>query len=161
VAAGRRRPDGQRRTTTGQPAHRLVTADIEAEFLQHPETALATARILATSHFPESLVTDVLVAAGLDPELVLGAASRVVPLDTRRRSAEWRAAVVEAWDRQCAFCGYDGQLGGVPVGLEAGHVRWWSFDGPDELDNGLALCALHHKLFDRGVPGLDNEVASP
>ncbi|HEY8642404.1 MAG TPA: HNH endonuclease [Candidatus Dormibacteraeota bacterium] len=28
--------------------------------------------------------------------------------------------------------------------------------GPDELDNGLALCALHHKLFDLGVLGLNS-----
>ncbi len=134
------------------------TPDVEAELLLHPETALATARVLVTSHFPESLVTDVLVAAGLDPELVLGGGTaRVVVLDGRRRSAEWRSAVVEAWDRQCAFCGYDGQLGGAQVGLEAAHVRWWAFEGPDDLDNGLALCALHHKLFDRGVLGLDGQ----
>ena len=49
----------------------------------------------------------------------------------------------------------DGQLAGRPVGLEAAHVRWFNFDGPDELDNGLALCSLHHKLFDRGVLGID------
>ena len=134
------------------------TPDVEAELLQHPETALATARVLVTSHFPETLVTDVLVATGLDPEMVLGGStSRVVAMDGRRRSAEWRNAVVEAWDRQCAFCGYDGQLAGAQVGLEAAHVRWWSFDGPDDLDNGLALCALHHKLFDRGVLGLDDQ----
>jgi putative restriction endonuclease len=30
--------------------------------------------------------------------------------------------------------------------------------GPDDLDNGLALCSLHHKLFDRGVLGLDEEL---
>jgi putative restriction endonuclease len=34
-------------------------------------------------------------------------------------------------------------------------VRWFAFDGPDALDNGLALCALHHKLFDLGVLGLN------
>jgi putative restriction endonuclease len=34
-------------------------------------------------------------------------------------------------------------------------VRWFSFDGPDSLNNGLALCVLHHKLFDLGVLGLD------
>jgi putative restriction endonuclease len=28
----------------------------------------------------------------------------------------------------------------------------------DELDNGLALCSLHHKLFDRGVFGLDDDL---
>lgn len=44
------------------------------------------------------------------------------------------------------------------MGVNAALVRWWSFDGPDELDNGLALCALHHKLFDRGALGLDDGV---
>ncbi len=42
----------------------------------------------------------------------------------------------------------------MPVGLEAAHVRWWAFDGPDEVENGLCLCSLHHKLFDMGVLGL-------
>jgi putative restriction endonuclease len=62
--------------------------------------------------------------------------------------------VLEAWDRQCAFCGYDGQFVGSSVGIEAAHVRWFAFDGPDSLDNALALCSLHHKLFDLGVLGL-------
>lgn len=34
------------------------------------------------------------------------------------------------------------------------HVRWWAFDSPDDVDNGLCLCALHHKLFDKGVLGV-------
>lgn len=54
---------------------------------------------------------------------------------------------------------YDGQAGGVPVGLEAAHIRWFKLDGPDSLDNGLALCSLHHKLFDRGMLGLDDDLA--
>ena len=33
-------------------------------------------------------------------------------------------------------------------------MRWFKLGGPDELDNGLALCSLHHKLFDRGALGL-------
>jgi putative restriction endonuclease len=66
--------------------------------------------------------------------------------------------VLEAWDRQCAFCGYDGQLAGASIGIDAAHVRWWAFDGPNTLDNGLALCALHHKLLDIGVLGLDADL---
>jgi putative restriction endonuclease len=64
--------------------------------------------------------------------------------------------VIEAWDGACAFCGFDGSLGGAPVGIEAAHVRWFNFGGPDDLDNGLALCTLHHKLFDRGALGLSD-----
>jgi len=34
---------------------------------------------------------------------------------------------------------------------DAAHIKWHQAGGPDETVNGLALCALHHKLFDRGV----------
>lgn len=52
------------------------------------------------------------------------------------------------------MCGFDGALGRTPVGLQAAHVRWHSQHGPDEVANGLALCALHHVLLDLGVLGL-------
>ena len=29
---------------------------------------------------------------------------------------------------------------------------------PDDVDNGLCLCSLHHKLFDRGALGLDADL---
>ena len=60
-----------------------------------------------------------------------------------------------------AMCGYDGRLGTDAVGLDAAHVRWWAFDGPDVVDNGLCLCSFHHKLLDRGVLGItdDHEVS--
>jgi putative restriction endonuclease len=37
-------------------------------------------------------------------------------------------------------------------------VRWFTFDGPDTLDNGLALCSLHHKLLDHGALGLSDDL---
>jgi len=58
---------------------------------------------------------------------------------------------------QCAVCGFDGALGRNPVGIQAAQVRWHSQDGPDEVANGLALCALHHVLLDLGVLGLTPE----
>ncbi len=33
-------------------------------------------------------------------------------------------------------------------------MRWHSQNGPDVVANGLAQCALHHALLDRGVLGL-------
>jgi hypothetical protein len=61
---------------------------------------------------------------------------------------------IVAWTSATAFCGFDGALRGAPGGSEAAHIRWFNFDGPDDLDNGLALCSLHHKLLDRGAIGL-------
>jgi len=49
---------------------------------------------------------------------------------------------------------FDGQLGREAVAIDAAHVRWWAAAGPDEVANGLALCSLHHKLFDRGALGI-------
>lgn len=115
------------------------------------------ARAIVDGQFPSTVAPDVLLAVGLDPDVGLDLTFREATLVAgaiRRRSAQWRADVLQAWDRQCAFCGYDGALAGAPVGLEAAHVRWFTFDGPDDLDNGIALCALHHKLFDRGALGL-------
>lgn len=66
-----------------------------------------------------------------------------------------RDLVLSAYEYRCTFCGYDGKIGTVPVGLEAAHVRWWAFGGPDDVDNGLCLCSLHHKLFDKGVLEVD------
>ena len=133
-----------------------LTPELEAALRQRPELLRTVARRLVEAQFPMTIAPDVLSAVGLDPDLVLETAADVVDLVARRRrSAGWRERILEAWDRQCAFCGYDGQLGGVAVGIEAAHVRWFNVGGPDTDDNGMALCSLHHKLFDRGALGLD------
>ena len=72
-----------------------------------------------------------------------------VEAQRRRRSTTFRVDVLAAYEYRCAVCGYDGRLGTDSVGLDAAHIRWWAFEGPDELDNALCLCVLHHKLFDR------------
>lgn len=133
------------------PTGRFVPA-VEAQ-LQDVAVLYATARAVAEAEFPPSLVADVLTAAGLDPDDVYGTTT-VARLPARKRSSSWAASILEAWDRQCAFCGFDGQLGSGSVGLDAAHVRWFNHDGPDAPDNGLALCSLHHRLFDRGALGL-------
>ncbi|MCC6497725.1 MAG: HNH endonuclease [Propionibacteriaceae bacterium] len=126
----------------------------EVEEQLRPDVIHATARAIVEAEFPASLVDDVLAAVGFDADQTVGP---VLVGRSRRRTAGWPAQVLAAWDRQCAFCGYDGQLGMGSVGLEAAHVRWFNFEGPDQLDNGLALCALHHKLFDRGALGLSDD----
>jgi len=124
--------------------------------LRDPGIAAVAARQLVESEFPSTVAPDVLMAVGLDPDTVLGVT--VAPAPRRHRLSSWPATILQAWDRQCAFCGFDGQLGAATVGVEAAHIRWFAFDGPDTPDNGLALCSLHHKLFDHGVLGLDHDL---
>ena len=149
------------RRVTGQ-----FEPSVEHALMTQPSLIRAAARDLVMSNFPDTVAPDVLEAVGLDAAEVLGASDLLLlpPTGTatergeRRRDPGWRVIVLEAWDRQCAFCGYDGQLGGATVGTEAAHVRWFAFDGPDTPENGLALCSLHHKLFDLGVLGLDRRL---
>jgi putative restriction endonuclease len=135
---------------TQDVAGRLDPA-IEAR-LAEPDVLHTVARALVEAEFPPTIAGDVLADVGLDPDQVTAPACRVP--SPRRRDGAWPGHVLTAWDRQCAFCGFDGQLGFGSVGIEAAHVRWFTHGGPDSLDNGLALCSLHHKLLDRGALGL-------
>lgn len=122
------------------------------EALRDPDIAAAAARQLVESEFPPTIAPDVLMAVGMDPDDILAVGAAKVP---HRRQSAWPGKVLAAWNRQCAFCGFDGQLGDAPVGIEAAHIRWFNYGGPDHVDNGLALCSLHHKLLDRGALGLN------
>ena len=37
------------------------------------------------------------------------------------------------------------------------HIRWHQAHGPATIPNGIALCALHHELFDAGTFTLSSE----
>jgi putative restriction endonuclease len=114
------------------------------------------AHVLLDSNFEPSLHPDICALAGLDVEAGETTA-QTVSAGRRRRPAEFRRVVLMAYEYQCSFCGYDGTLGGMPVALDAAHVKWWAMDGPDTVDNGVCLCSLHHKLFDKGVLGVTED----
>lgn len=138
----------------GAPISGQFVEPLENYLTKNVNEMYATARILVEQQFPTSIASDVLTTVGLDPGLIFSSGAPPVPDEVqRRRSSTWRHEILQAWDRACAFCGFDGQAGGAPVGIEAAHVRWFNFGGPDDVDNGLALCSLHHKLLDRGVLG--------
>ena len=40
------------------------------------------------------------------------------------------------------------------LGVEAAHIKWHQAGGPDVVSNGLCLCVLHHRVFDRGAIGI-------
>ncbi|GGZ17103.1 restriction endonuclease [Streptomyces nitrosporeus] len=128
-----------------------LSPELREALRREPSLLGRMARVLLDRNFPASLHGDLCEAVGLGPE---PAGAPELPAARRRRDPRMREMVLSAYEYRCAFCGYDGRIGAVPVGLEAAHVRWWAFDGPDEVTNGLCLCSLHHKLFDRGVLGI-------
>lgn len=71
---------------------------------------------------------------------------RTVVASVRRklRSASFKLRVLEAYDHQCAMCGLQLRL------VEAAHIIPVNHEAStDETRNGLALCVLHHRAFDR------------
>lgn len=107
-------------------------------------------RSLLDANFPPTLHEDILDAVGIEME---PAELPQIP-KARRRDPAFRERVLLAYEYRCAFCGFDGQLLREAVAIDAAHIRWWAAAGPDEVANGLALCSLHHKLFDRGAVGI-------
>jgi putative restriction endonuclease len=103
---------------------------------------------IVDAHFPESIRADVLAAVGLasDPAEVL-----MDTRATRRRDPAFREKVLLAYQYRCGVCGHDLRLGRQTIGLEAAHIKWFQANGPDEVPNGIALCSLHHKVFDLGA----------
>ena len=153
--------DGQDVKDEPAPLRRAeATGQLDPEFaaalLRDPSLLMKCARYLLESNFPESLQRQIASVVGLDLET--GDLAEIIPIEEkRRRSTKFREEVLLAYEYRCAMCGYEGRLGRDVVGLEAAHVKWWALEGPDDLSNGLALCNMHHLLFDRGVLGVSEE----
>lgn len=101
------------------------------------------------SHFPESIHEDILSAVGLD----LSYTTRRV----RKRNPKFRDKILRAYGYSCAVCGFNVRMAHQLVGVEAAHIKWHQAGGPDIESNGLALCSMHHKLFDHGVFTINND----
>lgn len=113
-------------------------------------------RRLLDAHFPSSLHEDIAAELGLylHSEMAVQDAREDSPSYTvtraRRRDPRFRERVLRAYEFRCCVCGFDLRIGQLSAGLEAAHIQWHTANGPDIESNGLALCALHHKLFDLG-----------
>lgn len=134
-----------------------VVPELEAALVSDPQLLVLATRALLDANFPESLHGDICALVGLDIAAVEVQVARERASSLRRRDPRFRELVLIAYEYRCAMCGYDGRLGAEAVGLDAAHVRWWAFDGPDTVDNALCLCSIHHKLLDRGVMGIDSK----
>jgi len=122
---------------------------------KNPQVAAEIAQALLTANLAETLHGDILAAVGL----AVYTGSAKLPRDPR-----FRDAVLDAYGRDCAVCGFDVRLGSVSLAVEAAHIRWHQHGGPSSVDNGLCLCSTHHKIFDLGgftlKAGFEVEVAN-
>lgn len=74
----------------------------------------------------------------------------------RKRSSTFQRRVRDAYNERCAVCGKGRQSpDGIPE-VEVAHIFPKSKDGNDNVQNGLALCKLHHWAFDNGWLSVTN-----
>lgn len=73
-------------------------------------------------------------------------------ISKKQRDNSFRARVLRSYDYRCAFSGIQLKL------VEAAHIVPVSFEtSTDDTCNGIALSALHHKAYDRGLITFDEQ----
>lgn len=98
-----------------------------------------------------------IVAATKPATIGLGTASsesrkRVLSQVARTlRDSSFAARVLAVYGSRCAMCGLQLRL------LDAAHIVPASVSGNDSTSNGLALCALHHRAYDRSLVSVDEK----
>jgi putative restriction endonuclease len=115
---------------------------------------------------PDNAVRLELDSAHLDSETLslVNASSeeqerRVVQILMNRkiRDASFRRQVCQAYDNTCAITGLKMVNGGGKAEAQAAHIWSVAAGGPDVVQNGLALSATVHWLFDRHLISLTDD----
>ncbi|RWZ54617.1 restriction endonuclease [Halobacillus fulvus] len=118
------------------------TDEVASLFIEDPSLIMEAAHMVLDNHFPDTYHSELLQAVGLN----VYAFRRY-----KKRDPEFRKKVLSAYNERCAVCGFQAKINDAIVGVEAAHIKWHQASGPDTEENGLALCSLHHKLFDKGI----------
>ena len=78
-------------------------------------------------------------------------------VNRRFRDVKFRQHVRIAYDRRCAFTGLRLINGKGRPEVEAAHIMPVEENGPDSVQNGIALSGTVHWMFDRGLLSMDDD----
>lgn len=148
---------GERLRTGDVPPSILRAVDARGGFSEpvfsllqvRPDLVAELTADILEEHFEASFHEEILDAVGMPWVSNLSARGK--------RSVEFREDLIRLYQHRCAVCGFDGMLGTSQFALEAAHVQWHAHGGPDQPENGILLCSLHHKAFDRGALSLSED----
>lgn len=116
------------------------------EFYQRWDSLVAESQqILADKHAEEVLYTPDEAPVISRPS---GATEREVTVLIRLGQSFFRRAVLSSYEYSCCICEID-----LPQLLVGSHILAWSVSKEQRTDpqNGVCLCALHDRAFDRGL----------
>ena len=84
---------------------------------------------------------------------------RVVAMTTRVvRDRVFRRVVLRAYGERCGVTGLKLINGGGRAEVAAAHIRPVEHNGPDIINNGIALSGTAHWMFDRGLIGFSDDL---
>lgn len=78
--------------------------------------------------------------------------------EKKERSRKFVEEVLDAYERKCAICSQSIRLGDTLLGIDACHLKPIQHFGDDNINNGIALCKIHHWAIDRGAMSISNEM---
>ncbi len=126
---------------TGREAVGRFVPEVQRLFLDDAGLPGEVVSLVLNNHFPDSIHEDILEACHLER----------LQTAKPKRDPKFREEILRVYGYRCAVCGFDLRLDNIPLALDAAHIRWHQANGPSIASNGLALCSVHHKLFDRGA----------
>jgi putative restriction endonuclease len=106
-----------------------IPAPLAKKILDRPTLLKTIVEAILDGSWESSLHADILAAVGYPTTPTFEG--------RRPRNPDFRSLVLRIYEQRCAFCDYDGRLGGNPLAVEAAHVRWHAAGGPDTADNAL------------------------
>lgn len=126
--------------------------DFAAAYVEHLDALHDTGAVPAEAAILERISEDPEAVADADIDAAVVPARRVEIVETRKaaRDVQFRRKVLTAYGHRCAMCGVQLRL------LDAAHVLPVDQPGStDATNNGVALCALHHRAYDRALVAFD------
>ncbi|MDT0628076.1 phosphorothioated DNA-binding restriction endonuclease [Alteromonas sp. W364] len=144
-----------RRSNTDAKKSELIEYEVKGGFCdgiynrlkEAPQLATKLLEKLLNENFPDSIIPEILSQLGI-----------VTWEKAQRRDPNFRREVLNAYNAKCSICGFDARLNDELFALEAAHIKWKQFNGPCEVNNGLAMCSIHHKALDKGALSVTTEM---
>lgn len=141
------------RTIQGKSIRMISDSDFGAIALLGLNEALEATKLSHPAHEETQVDTSLPSLAGVPQE---EKERRIIQMLVKRplRDAAFRTSVVKAYGETCAVTGLRMINGGGRAEVQAAHI--WSVQdgGPDIVQNGIALSATCHWLFDRHLISL-------
>ena len=121
--------------------------EIWTEFYQHWDLLVeASQAIMSQSGFVTAPLPE--QESEIQPPFPTGPTAQPKLVMTRLYQSFFRRAVLSSYQSACCVCGID-----FPQLLVASHIKPWAASEETRTDpeNGLCLCVLHDKAYDRGL----------